>query len=75
MGAIRRAKNTACNLLEVNPKSHDGLLFAINTSDMLKQYIDFDTYVERATELYPEDVLFQEKLATSYKRQKIITKR
>lgn len=70
MGAIRRAKNTACNLLEVNPKSHDGLLFAINTSDMLKQYIDFDTYVERATELYPEDVLFQEKLATSYKRQK-----
>jgi len=69
-GATLKAFQAANSLLEVYPNSKYGLLYAINTSQLLGKTTDFETDVKRAREYYPDEVLFSVKQATLYNGHK-----
>ena len=69
-GAILKACQAADSLLEVYPNSKDGLLYAINTSQLLGKTKDVEVYIERALQYYPEEVLFNLKQAAVYNGHK-----
>lgn len=69
-GAILKACQVADSLLVVYPNSKYGLLYAINTSQLLGKTKDFEADVERALQDYPEEVLFNVKQATVYNGHK-----
>lgn len=65
-GAIKKANVEAAKLVKIRPESHEGLLYAINTSNQLHKRNDFLNYVDQALQYYPEDITFKVKKATSY---------
>jgi len=69
-GAVRKALSVADSLLLLVPSSRQGLLYAINNAALLKDSVRFDTYCRQAADLYPADVGFKVKLASSYQRQR-----
>ncbi len=65
-GAIKKANTEAEKLVKLRPESHEGLLYAINTSRQLNKRTEFHNYVDQAIDQYPEDITFKVKKAATY---------
>ena len=57
-GATLKAHEASKALLEVYPNSQPGLLYTINTANLLGKTSEFEKYVDLALQYYPNDIDF-----------------
>lgn len=69
-GATLKAAEETKILLEIYPNSQSGLMFAITTSSLLGKNQEFESYVDKARQFYPNDVSFIIKQASIYNNHK-----
>ncbi len=69
-GALLKAADATEQLLQINPGSRQGLLYAINTAGALGRTKQYEDYVARGRQLYPDDVQFMIKQASVYNNHK-----
>ncbi|MDR0962131.1 MAG: tetratricopeptide repeat protein [Mediterranea sp.] len=67
-GATLEAYRTATRLVALNPRSIDGLNYAIASSDLLGKNDDFTTYTALGFKEYPNQLFFRIKQAIVYRR-------
>lgn len=68
-GASGKAFDASVRLLDFNPSSMEGLQYAINMSETLGRFDEYDRFVAKARFIYPEETAYVVKQAAAYNRE------